>query len=160
MQVNPQEYHILLADDDADDCDFFQEALDELPVTAFLQTVGNGAQLMEHLLNGPLTALPDVLFLDLNMPLISGAECLSLIKAQPALRKLPVIIFSTSLNLPDADALYANGALHYIQKPGDFTQLKKMILHAIQQVTKNIDGHTERHHFIINPTNLSTIEYE
>ena len=71
---------ILLADDDTDDCIFFKEALDELLLPTKLMTVHDGEQLM-HLLANESTELPDVLFLDLNMPRKNGFECLEEIKS-------------------------------------------------------------------------------
>ena len=71
---------ILLADDDVDDCIFFREALEELPVNASLTTVKDGVQLIQHLTDNP-NPFPDVLYLDLNMPRKNGFECLSEIKS-------------------------------------------------------------------------------
>jgi len=86
---------LLLADDDTDDCTFFREALEELPLTASLTTVNDGVELM-RLLSGELTSFPDMLFLDLNMPRKTGYEILSEIKSNDKLKHLPVIILSTS----------------------------------------------------------------
>ena len=86
--------NILLADDDSDDCLFFKDVLDELNLPTLLTTVHNGEQLMEVLLKS--TELPDILFLDLNMPRKNGFECLSAIKQTKKLNQVPVIIFSTS----------------------------------------------------------------
>ena len=71
-----KEYNLLLADDDDDDCDFFKEALDEIPVTTSLSMVHDGVQLMDYLQNNILKNLPDVVFLDLNMPVMGGWEFL------------------------------------------------------------------------------------
>ena len=66
-------YTILLAEDDRDDCLFFKEALEELPVSATLTTVNDGVELMQ-LLSFPSGELPDILFLDLSMPRKTGFE--------------------------------------------------------------------------------------
>ena len=68
--------NILLADDDADDCFFFEKALREIPMATQLTTVNDGERLMDHLSKN-MEQLPDVLFLDLNMPRKSGFECLT-----------------------------------------------------------------------------------
>ncbi len=116
--------NLWLADDDADDCMFFKEALDELPLDSSLVTVNNGEELMRALATKS-TTLPDVLFLDLNMPRKTGFECLSEIKRNEGLKSIPVIIYSTSLDLAVVNLLYEKGAHHYIRKPGEFSDLKK-----------------------------------
>lgn len=88
---------MLLADDDEDDCLFFKDAIEELPVNASLQTVNDGEQLM-RMLNTKSMSLPDILFLDLNMPRKTGYECLSEIKLSEKLKTLPVVIYSTSMD--------------------------------------------------------------
>ena len=75
-----QQYNLLLADDDEDDCDFFKEALDELLLPTSLVTVNDGVQLMDFLSESGAENLPDILFLDLNMPRKNGLECLTEIK--------------------------------------------------------------------------------
>ncbi|MBC7553172.1 MAG: response regulator [Taibaiella sp.] len=122
-------HHILLADDDADDCQLFNEALEEINIAYKLTTVRNGEQLMT-LLNHQ-TPLPDILFLDLNMPRKNGFECLSEIKKSERLHKLPVIIISTSFEQKIVDQLYQRGAQDYLRKPNEFSKLKSLVAHAI-----------------------------
>lgn len=123
-------FKILLADDDEDDCMFFKEALDELSFPASLNTVGNGVELMKFLASHSAN-LPHLLFLDLNMPRKTGMECLSEIKQHEALKKMPVIIYSTSSNPEVMELLYDKGAQYYIRKPADFADLKSVIHKAI-----------------------------
>jgi CheY-like chemotaxis protein len=141
---------ILLADDDTDDCFFFKEALEELPVSAKLTTVNDGVQLMQ-LLSAKETSLPDALFLDLNMPRKSGFECLAEIKLIDKLMNLPVIIYSTSLNMEVVDLLYQKGAHYYIRKPGEFDKLKKVIAEAVALLSQNISTQPARDKFILQP---------
>lgn len=122
--------HILLADDDKDDIILFRDVLEELLLPTQLTTVNNGEQLMK-LLNDERGPLPDILFLDLNMPRKNGFECLSEIKRTEKLKRLPVIIFSTSFELEKVNLLHKNGAQYYIRKPNDFGQFKKMIYMAL-----------------------------
>jgi len=84
--------NLLLADDDWDDCALFREALEELPIAAKLNIVHDGVQLMQ-LLHQNERILPDVLYLDLNMPRKNGFACLAEIKHNKRLSQLPVIIF-------------------------------------------------------------------
>jgi CheY-like chemotaxis protein len=138
--VSSKQWHILLADDDIDDCDFFTRALNELPVSTRLTAVHDGEQLIKHLTSN-LNDIPDVIFLDLSMPRKTGFECLAEIKQSITLKDIPVFVFSTSFtrdlnyerNL--IGTLSSIGAQEYIRKPGDFEQLKKVIYSALVKVT-------------------------
>ena len=142
--------NLLLADDDKDDGFFFKEALEELPISAKLTTVNDGMQLMQ-LLSAKETLLPDALFLDLNMPRKNGLECLSEIKIINKLKNLPVIIYSTSLNMEVVDLLYKKGAHYYICKPGEYDKLKKVILEAVTLISQNKLTQPARDKFILQP---------
>ena len=139
--------HLLLADDDMDDCLFFQEALQELAMATILTTVNDGVQLMEFL--NKAAAMPTALFLDLNMPRKSGFECLTELKASQSFKEIPVVIFSTSLDPEVVNMLYNNGAHYYIRKPGDFNILKKVIEEATSRLSRNKSQRPERIDFII-----------
>ncbi len=127
--------NILLADDDKDDRYFFEKALRSVPIQALLTTVNDGAQLMKYLFANT-DNLPDVLFLDNNMPRKNGAECLVEIKRDEKLKKIPVIICSTSLGDDFANELYDNGAHYYLHKC-DFPELIKCIQMALEFLEKN-----------------------
>jgi len=143
-------HNLLLADDDIDDCIFFEDALKELPISATLSTVNNGIQLMNYLL-AKSDDLPDVLFLDLNMPRKNGIECLTEIKLNDTLKDLPVIIFSTSFNLEVVDLFYQKGAHYYIRKPGEYEKLRKIILEAVTLTSQNKLTQPTRDKFILEP---------
>lgn len=125
---------VLLADDDKDDCMFFKEALEELPITTHLTIVNDGEQLMKLLIKGT-DHLPHVLFLDLNMPRKNGFECLTEIKLNKKLSQLFVIIFSTSSEQEIVNLLYEKGAQYYIRKPSEFTQIKRVIHQALTNIS-------------------------
>ena len=122
--------YILLAEDDEDDCFIFKNALEELPLTFHLTIVSNGEELMQ-LLNDATMRLPDVLFLDLNMPRKNGFECLQEIRSNKALNELPVVIFSSAYAPDIVDKLFKDGAQYYVRKPDDITDYKKVIFHAL-----------------------------
>lgn len=145
----PSLLNILLADDDQDDCMLFKEALEELPFSALLTTVHSGDKLMK-LLNGELAELPDVLFLDLNMPRKNGHICLSEIKGNERLNHIPVVIYSTSYEQEITNELYKEGANYYLQKPGDFLALKQAINKVIMLISENKNAHTTEEKFLIN----------
>lgn len=146
--MNATPLNLLLADDDADDCMFFKEALEDLPFSASLNTVNDGDQLMS-LLTTKSTILPDILFLDLNMPRKTGFDCLIEIKHNEKLKSLPVIVYSTSLDHDVVNLLYEKGAHYYIRKPGDFTDLKKVILEALTLASEMNFKKTSKENFII-----------
>ena len=130
-----QNINILLADDDKADCLLFKDALDELPVSAQLTVVNNGEQLIEELTKKG-NKLPDILFLDLNMPRKTGFAALGEIKRDTGLQMLPVIVFSTTSELEAVKLVFRDAAHYYICKPNDFLQLKKVIYEALTLITK------------------------
>ena len=149
-----KQLNILLADDDPDDCLFFKVALRELLLSTRLTTVFDGEQLMHQLLN-EMPILPDVLFLDLNMPRRNGFECLSEIKQNGKLCQLSVIIFSTSYEQEVVNELYKNGAQYFIRKPSEFSQFKKIIQEALKLIVKGNGSQPTRDDFVITfPANL------
>lgn len=121
---------ILLADDDHDDCLLFQEALNDLPIETELNTVPNGEQLMQ-LLTKKRKRLPDVLFLDLNMPRKNGFSSLGEIKRNSDLDQLPVIIFSTATEEEKVKQVFKDAAHYYIRKPATFSELKNVIFKVL-----------------------------
>ncbi|MEO5967850.1 MAG: response regulator [Ferruginibacter sp.] len=140
--------NLLLADDDEDDCQFFKEALEVLPFKSTINVVNDGEQLM-RLLSAENTILPDILFLDLNMPRKSGYECLAAIKLIDKLKTLPVVVYSTSIGNDILNLLNDVGANFYIQKPGNFSDLKTLILEAIVLVTQKKTPQTLNETFVI-----------
>lgn len=121
--------HILLADDDLDHCLLFKEALEELHITTKFTFAHNGEELMQLL--HTIELLPDILFLDLNMPRKNGLQCLNEIKESTLLKHLPVIIYSTSFQKDVVELLFKQGAQFYIRKPNEFTNIKKAIFEAL-----------------------------
>lgn len=122
--------YILLAEDDEDDRLFFKEALQEIKVKTMVDFVHNGSQLMDFL-NQPGIRLPNVVFLDLNMPVKSGMECLVEIRKNSRLKDLAIIIYSTSASEEDIEEAFVNGANVYIKKPNDFSLLKSSLAKVI-----------------------------
>ncbi len=118
--------NILLADDEEDDRLLFVDALNELKIKTIIQTVNDGVELMEHLNNTDNT-LPQLIFLDLNMPRKNGLECLKEIKASDRLSDITIAIFSTSMSENDIEQTLINGANVYINKPNSFDGLKKAL---------------------------------
>jgi CheY-like chemotaxis protein len=148
--MNTIKHNLLLADDDTDDCIFFKEVLEELGVDTTLTVVNDGVELM-RLLSKKTDSLPDVLFLDLNMPRKNGFECLLEIKLDDKLKHLPVVIFSTSLDMQVVNLLYEKGAHYYIRKPGEFSKLKKVIHEALTITSQTKSAQPAKEKFILQP---------
>ncbi|MFC4635425.1 response regulator [Dokdonia ponticola] len=130
--------HIILADDDEDDRLFFTDAFDELKMTTKVSTYNDGAYLMDYL-NQEDAILPNILFLDLNMPRKSGMECLKEIKENPRFKDIVIAIYSTSASEEDIENTFVKGANIYIKKPSSFKVLKKALSNV---VTTNWQYHT------------------
>lgn len=123
--MQSQAKHIILAEDDEDDSLFFEEALNTVSDPPVLVRAKDGVELTELLTEH--SPLPDLVFMDLNMPRKNGAQCLMEIREQKNLYKLPVIVLSTSNSQDIIDQMYESGANLYIQKPSDIRLWKKAI---------------------------------
>jgi len=115
--------NIFLADDDADDRMLFEDALKKLTIPTQLTLSNDGLELMSNL----ETVVPDVIFLDLNMPRKNGFQCLGEIRNTPKLKDIPIVIFSTTANEDAVNKTYQLGANYYICKPNSFELLVKAI---------------------------------
>jgi CheY-like chemotaxis protein len=142
--------HILFADDDTDDHFFFNRALKTLPFHTQLKTVEDGEELMTYLINNS-SKLPDVLFLDNNMPRKNGFECLSEIKQNPKLKELPVIIYSTYLHEDVADLMYESGAHFYIRKTA-MAEIQNALHHIFTLIVEKKLNRPITEEFVLNPT--------
>ncbi|MCG2462467.1 response regulator [Flavobacteriaceae bacterium F89] len=139
---------IYLADDDEDDRQLFTEALKELPFELQVTTFSNGVDLMSRLLD-PDAQLPDIIFLDLNMPLMNGEECLADIRDEQKLCKIPIVIYSTSFDVFKVKLLQKKGADRYLQKPRTYSQLKLTVQKAIESLSKQTSVKVEKEEFVI-----------
>lgn len=121
--------HVFFADDNEEDQLFIQEVVRELPYVVHLTIAKNGAQTMDTL--NQLTKLPDLLFLNVNIAIKNGLECLQEIKRSEKLKSLPVIIFSSSSYPSVINEAYEAGAHLYIRKPSDLSNFKKIMEHVL-----------------------------
>ncbi|MBU2997719.1 response regulator [Cellulophaga baltica] len=123
--------NIALADDDEDDRFLFKDAIEEIKIKTKLSLFTNGKELMDYLIL-PNVILPEVIFLDLNMPIKNGMQCLKEIRENPKLIDLSVAIYSTSSSEKDIEETFVNGANIYINKPNTFKELKAAIEKVLQ----------------------------
>jgi CheY-like chemotaxis protein len=124
---------ILMADDDADDRMLTKEALEESRVMNELYFVEDGEELMDYLYRrgnyaeGAKAPRPGLILLDLNMPRKDGREALREIKADPNLRRIPIVIMTTSKAEEDVYRSYDLGANSFITKPVTFERLVELM---------------------------------
>ena len=142
-------FRILLVDDDKGDRFFFKNALSELSISIQFRNV-DGEELMDHLSKNS-HELPDVIFLDLNMPCKNGFECLTEIKLSKKFQHIPVIVYSASFDEMVADELYKNGAHYYIQKT-NFVELKKILQYVLTIMQEKRSSLPPRNKFMLNIT--------
>jgi CheY-like chemotaxis protein len=129
---------ILLADDDEDDRMLTADALRQSKLANDFRTVGDGEDLMNYLHHRgkhapPATSpRPGLVLLDLNMPRKDGREALREMKADPALRSIPVVILTTSRTEADVEGTYDIGANSFITKPVTFEGLVDVLTKATE----------------------------
>lgn len=111
---------ILLVEDDIGDVELTREALVDSKITVNLHVVQDGVEAMDYLRQAgdfASAVLPDLVLLDLNLPRKDGREVLQDIKGDPTLRKIPVIVLTTSDTEEDIVRSYNLGVNCYVQKP-------------------------------------------
>jgi two-component system, response regulator len=131
MKVDFESINILMADDDPDDRMLMKEALEENKLMNRVSFVEDGAELMDYLYKKGRflleeTLWPGLILLDLNMPRIDGREALRLIKSDPGLKRIPIIVLTTSRSDEYIINTYDLGANSYIPKPSKFADLVKV----------------------------------
>lgn len=134
MRNNPlKPAHILLVEDNDGDILLTIEAFEECKVKTEISIAKNGQEALDFLFNRGAfidAKKPDLILLDINIPILNGHEVLQEIKSDPTLKKIPVIILTTSSNQKDIDKAYENHTNSYIKKPleiEDFLNVIKKI---------------------------------
>jgi two-component system response regulator len=128
MKSEYREVSILMAEDDPDDRILMKEALLENNIINKLSFVEDGAELLDYLykkgrFSSPETVRPGLILLDLNMPKLDGREALKQIKSDPDLKRIPVIVLTTSNAEEDITRSYDLGVNSFISKPSKFSDL-------------------------------------
>jgi CheY-like chemotaxis protein len=113
--------NILQIDDDDDDLEIFLAAVKELDRSVNIITLNTTTGALEKLTAKEIN--PDIIFLDLNMPVLSGQQFLKEIKKDPELKQIPVVIFSTFSDENTIKLTKELGAFHFITKPNKFIDL-------------------------------------
>ncbi|HWI92381.1 MAG TPA: response regulator [Flavisolibacter sp.] len=122
---------ILLIDDDRDDAELFKEALSELDASIGFEHYEDSKEGLRRLLERQ-SVLPDIIFLDINMPVVSGWQCLTEFKKSEHLKDITVIMFTTSSQPRERELAQELGAEGFITKPSDYKTLKTMLSSVIK----------------------------
>jgi CheY-like chemotaxis protein len=121
---------VLLIDDDEDDQELFLMAMKEIAASVECIALSSARIALNRLETHSLTA--DLIFLDLNMPLMTGQQFLSELNKKEELNRIPVIILSTSSNIETINETKALGARKFITKPSDFKELKSVLFKVLE----------------------------
>jgi CheY-like chemotaxis protein len=127
---------LFLIDDDADDRFMFEEALQHVAPQSIFYWAENGQEAMALLRSGTVK-MPQVILLDINMPVANGWQFLFELKADNHFKSIPVIMYSTSSHKEDIDKARSMGALCFFTKPNDFEELEKLITMVILHLNMN-----------------------
>ncbi len=123
MQENETMRNLFLVDDDTDDQEFFIEAMDKLENVTLSGLANNGKEALNKLIHSK--TLPDFIFLDFNMPLMNGIECLAELKKMPLTKDIPVFMLSTAFE--QAELCEKIGAKGFIKKSADLHGLETQL---------------------------------
>jgi len=144
---------ILMAEDDSDDRLLVTDALAVCELENTIRFVADGEELMDYLLHRgkyltPESApRPTFILLDLNMPKKDGRQALAEIRAHPDLRRLPVVVFTTSRAESDVETVYDLGANSFVVKPVAFDALVKIVAQLAQYWFGIVQHPSPRHQF-------------
>ena len=122
-----QQIHILLVDDNEGDILLTREALDDARIINKISIAYDGLEAIRFLKNAPGANTPDLILLDINLPKMTGTEVLGIIKSDPDLKRIPVIMLTTSSAEKDILASYDNHANCYITKPVDLDRFMSVV---------------------------------
>jgi len=128
--TSPDEPEFLLVEDNPDDAELTLRAYRRRGLTHSYHVVRDGAEAIEYLVETARSQerrLPRVVFLDLKLPKVSGLEVLARIRANPALRGLPVVVLTSSSEEADMRDAYRLGANSYVVKPVEFEKFERVV---------------------------------
>ena len=129
---------IFLVDDDKEDQQFFSDALAEVNGAVELSIFNGGEELLRAL--RVRDNKPDMIYLDLHMPIMDGEECLDFLRKNSDLKSVPIVIYSTELDMDRIAQLFLKGANRYLRKPDSFDSLVASISATLNSLKRNALG--------------------
>lgn len=127
-----------LIDDDEEDTMIFRDMVEECDIPVRLLNAESAREALE-MLRQMESSMPDVIFLDLNMPGMDGKECLRELKQDTRLASIPVIMYTTSSHSRDVEETTQAGAVGFITKPSDVRELKRIIETIAMNAPHNLE---------------------
>jgi len=128
--------NVLYVDDDAEDKEFFVEALKEIDSSIYCSTASNGLEALDYLTQKQ--QLPSCIFLDINMPLMDGKTCLAEIKKETRLINIPVVMYSTTSDTNQIRECYKLGAFDFLIKPNTLQKLSEDLTSIFAQMKREV----------------------
>ena len=129
----------MVVDDDCDDTELFAEAIESVDASVSCLNASDGREALDKL-KSKIFERPDIIFLDINMPIMNGWEFLSRLKGSEGLKEIPVIMYSTSSKSSDINTAMSSGALCFFTKPNSFLTLKNILRIVVEYMQKgNLD---------------------
>lgn len=127
---------LMIVEDDVDDRLYFCNAVKEIDASYECLEAWNGVHAFQVLRKAK--QLPDFIFIDINMPVMNGLDCLEKLKEDELLKRIPVIIYTTSKYQKNIDYTRELGASYFITKPVDLKKLPRLIILAMEKAMQNI----------------------
>ena len=124
----------------------FKEALENVASSITVSLAADGQKLINSL---NTLSIPDMIFLDLNMPRKNGLECLREIRSDDKFDHIPVIMYSTSQSKKDIEACYEGGANLYVVKPYTFEDIIAMLKSLLTHFSETRKSQIEREQFVL-----------
>jgi CheY-like chemotaxis protein len=144
VQVNVN--HVLIADDDDEDYKFLSSAIFDIKLTVILSRAENGGVLM-RILN---EKVPDILFLDVLLPVMDGTECLKEIRADRRFDSLPIVMYTSVKNFETIEFCYREGANLFVCKPNTYSELINVLSKIFSIDWKKMMYYPPFSQFVIN----------
>lgn len=142
-----KQLNIYIADDDFDDRDFFMEALKNIDINTEVSQFDNGVDLMDKLFSD--VNLPQVIFLDLYMPIMDGFECLIDIRNFKKFKDIYIIAYSSIYRDREVNQLKEDGANQFLKKSSSLKELKKLLSKSLRKVPFKNDEVVLKDEFVV-----------
>ena len=133
--------HVVLFDDDQDDAELFKEALEEINTEIKFTYFNDELEGIENICKKGIVK-PDIIFLDLNMPSLSGWDCLRMLKSNVNTKPVHVIMYTTSSQKREKEIARDLGASGFITKPTDYKELIRILEGVLSASADQLEKHT------------------